>query len=105
MYLNIGALSYALKNKARNFSLILVFLLLIEVYSVISQAIQMLNDTGVIQPAFLKGVTANRNITAFSIAIKIPFIFYLLNLINGFKSKVVLSILLFFLFRVTYDSK
>ena len=52
MYLNIGALSYALKNKARNFSLILVFLLLIEVYSVISQAIQMLNDTGVIQPAF-----------------------------------------------------
>ena len=98
MYLNIGALSYALKNKARNFSLILVFLLLVEVYSVISQAIQMLNDTGVIQPAFLKGVTANRNITAFSIAIKIPFIFYLLNLINGFKSKVVLSILLFFSF-------
>ena len=33
---------------------------------------------GAINPGELKGVTANRNITAFSIAIKIPYVLYLI---------------------------
>ena len=32
-------------------------------------------NAGGIKPGQLKGVTANRNITAFSIAIKIPYVF------------------------------
>ena len=31
----------------------------------------------------LKGVTANRNITAFSLAIKIPFVLFLLHLVTS----------------------
>ena len=39
----------------------------------------MINLTGTISSGELKGVTANRNITAFSIAIKIPFLIYLIH--------------------------
>ena len=35
-------------------------------------------NSGGINPGQLKGVTANRNITAFSIAIKIPYVIYLI---------------------------
>ena len=45
----------------------------IEVYAVVIEAQSMINLTGTISSGELKGVTANRNITAFSIAIKIPF--------------------------------
>ena len=48
----------------------------------------MLNNSGVISAGALKGVTANRNITAFSLAIKLPFAYYLLqNQINIVISK------------------
>ena len=40
----------------------------------------MIFNTNYINSGQLKGVTANRNIAAFSIAIKIPFIFYLYHL-------------------------
>ena len=52
-------------------------ILSIEVYSVLNQALEMYNAGG-IKPGQLKGVTANRNITAFSIAIKIPYVLYLM---------------------------
>ena len=37
----------------------------------------MIDLTGFISSGTLKGVTANRNITAFSLAIKIPFVLFL----------------------------
>ena len=39
----------------------------------------MINTSGKIVGGQLKGVTANRNITAFSIAIKIPIMLYLIH--------------------------
>ena len=51
-------------------------ILAIEVYAVLNEALTMYKAGG-IQSGALKGVTANRNITAFSLAIKIPFILYL----------------------------
>ena len=38
----------------------------------------MINTSGEIISGSLKGVTANRNIAAFSIALKIPFVLFLL---------------------------
>ena len=52
-------------------------ILAIEVYAVLEQALEMYRS-GTINPVQLKGVTANRNITAFSIAIKIPYVIYLI---------------------------
>ena len=52
-------------------------ILAVEVYAVLDQALGMFNDGSII-PEKLKGVTANRNITAFSIAIKIPYVLYLI---------------------------
>ena len=49
----------------------------IEVYAVIVEAQTMIITKGNISSGELKGVTANRNITAFSLAIKIPFVLFL----------------------------
>jgi tetratricopeptide (TPR) repeat protein len=49
----------------------------IEVYAVLEQALEMYK-TGSIIRGNLKGVAANPNITAFSVAIKIPYVLYLL---------------------------
>lgn len=86
------------KNKQHLFSWIIASVALIEIYYVINQAFEMINSTGSVLSAFLKGVTANRNITAFSLAIKIPFIFFLINSLNKNYLKIILSILLFFIF-------
>jgi len=78
MFLSMGILFFNLKNKARFVSWTLSIILSIEIYAVLAEALQMINTSGVISSGSLKGVTANRNITAFSIAIKIPFVLYLL---------------------------
>ena len=96
MYVNIGVFIYQLKYKSNVFSWIIIAILSIEVYYVISDAVQMMNEIGRIDPGSLKGVTANRNITAFSLAIKIPFIYYLIFSLNKFKFNFSLSVLLFF---------
>ena len=70
----MAILLFKLKNKARFISWVISIILSVEVYAVLSQALEMINSTGVISSGTLKGVTANRNITAFSIAIKIPFV-------------------------------
>jgi len=77
MFLNLGILIYNIKNKNRLLSLAIMSILVIEVYAVLAQALEMFNN-GAINPGQLKGVTANRNITAFSIAIKIPYVLYLI---------------------------
>ncbi len=77
MFLNLGIFVYSIKDKNRLLSMVIMGILAIEVYSVLEQALEMYK-AGAINPGELKGVTANRNITAFSIAIKIPYVLYLI---------------------------
>ncbi len=78
MYTNMAILLISINNKEKFFSWILTLILTIEVYSIFFQAIDMINTQGGIISGNLKGVTANRNIAAFSIAMKIPFVLYLI---------------------------
>ena len=91
MFISMGVLLYNLKLKARFISWTIFFILSIEVYAVLDEALQMINTTGVITSGALKGVTANRNITAFSIAIKIPFVLYLVGVLRKTGLKFLLS--------------
>ena len=77
MFLHLGILLYNIKDKNRLLSLAIMAILSMEVYAVLEQALEMYKAGGII-PGNLKGVTANRNITAFSIAIKIPYVLYLI---------------------------
>ena len=96
MFLSMVILLFDLKNKARFISWILSIILSIEIYAVLAEALEMINTTGVISSGTLKGVTANRNITAFSIAIKIPFVLYLIGLVRKSILKFLLSTIIFF---------
>ena len=78
MFLSMAIVLFNLKNKGRFISWMLSIILSVEIYSVLTEALEMINSTGTISSGSLKGVTANRNITAFSIAIKIPFVLYLI---------------------------
>ena len=78
MYLVMGFFVYHLKSKRTFLSFIIMAILSVEIYAVLNEALQMVNTAGSISPGALKGVTANRNITAFSIAIKIPFVLFLI---------------------------
>ena len=78
MFLVMGFFVYHLKSKKTFLSFVITAILSIEVYAVLNEALQMVNTSGVISAGTLKGVTANRNITAFSIAIKIPFVLFLI---------------------------
>ena len=95
MFLSMAILLFNLKNKDRFISLVISIILSVEVYAVLSQALEMINSTGVISPGTLKGVTANRNITAFSIAIKIPFVLYLVGLLKKTSFKILVTTLIF----------
>ena len=77
MFLHLGILLYNIRDKNRLLSLAIMAILSIEVYAVLEQALEMYKAGG-INGGQLKGVTANRNITAFSIAIKIPYVLYLI---------------------------
>ncbi|MDA9306102.1 O-antigen ligase family protein [Flavobacteriaceae bacterium] len=78
MFLAMGFFVYSLKSKRTFLSFVITAILSIEIYAVLNEALQMINTSGSISPVTLKGVTANRNITAFSIAIKIPFVLFLI---------------------------
>ena len=78
MFLGMGFFVYSLKSKRTFLSFVITAILSIEIYAVLNEALQMVNASGVISAGILKGVTANRNITAFSIAIKIPFVLFLI---------------------------
>ena len=76
MFLHLAILLYNIKDKNNLLSVAITLILAIEVYAVLNEALTMYKAGG-IQSGTLKGVTANRNITAFSIAIKIPYVLYL----------------------------
>ena len=82
MFFSMATLSYGLKNKMIFLSWVVSIILAFEIYAVLDQAIELFNSEGRIIGGQLKGVTANRNITAFSIALKIPFVLYLLHIIK-----------------------
>ena len=92
MFLNLGILIYNIKDKNRLLVFAVMGILTIEVYAVLEQALGMYK-AGSINPGELKGVTANRNITAFSIAIKNT----LRDLFDYSKSKIMVKIIYSFL--------
>ena len=94
MFFIMVILTYNLKNKLNLLSWIVSIILAFEIYAVLDQAIDLFNSTGRIQGGQLKGVTANRNITAFSIAIKIPFVLYLIHTIKKTWKKLTLGLLI-----------
>lgn len=95
MYLSMGIMLYSFKNKLLFVPYIIVIILSIEVYYVLKEAVEMFNTTGGVNGSILKGVTANRNITAFSLAIKIPFVLFLLYLVQKRSIKLILTSLIF----------
>ena len=76
MYLSMSICVFNLKNNFRFISWIITIILGFEIFAVLNEALEMINSNGVINSGVLKGVTANRNITAFSIAIKSHFIVF-----------------------------
>ena len=79
MYLHLTLFIYGIKDKITWVSWAMVALLGIEIYAILTEAYAMSQTAAGINPGQLKGVTANRNIGAFSLAIKIPFALYLLH--------------------------
>ena len=98
MYGNMFILIGTLKNKISFLSWTILSILSIEIYYVLAEALEMLNNNGVISAGALKGVTANRNITAFSLAIKLPFVYYLLQTQKKSIIKAAIAVLIFSIF-------
>ena len=95
MFLFMSVFFHKVKSKSILISYFILTILSIEIYSVLNQAMEMIESSGYISSGNLKGVTANRNITAFSIAIKIPFVLYLLYISKKNLLKILLSLILF----------
>ena len=83
-----------LKNKEDILSYVIAIFLLVESIAVINDILVMLSSSGTINSGLLKGVTANRNITAFSIALKIPFVLFLLFFASSTKLRFLLGLIL-----------
>ena len=98
MFLVMGIFLFSFKNKINFISWVILAILCIEVYAVIVEAQTMIITKGNISSGELKGVTANRNITAFSLAIKIPFLLFLFYVTKKKFYKIILCSLLFLTF-------
>jgi len=95
MFVSMAIILYETENKKSFILWVVTIILGIEIYAVLNQALEMINSTGLISPGELKGVTANRNITAFSLAIKIPFVLFLIHNLKKINLKIILSFLIF----------
>ena len=95
MFINMSILIYSIRSKAILFSYFILIILSIETYAVLEQATDMIKNSGSISSGALKGVTANRNITAFSIAIKIPFILFIVYQSKSFLINLFCGLLIF----------
>jgi len=91
MFFSMAVLCYGLKNKMNFLSWVISIIFAFEIYAVLDQAIELFNSTGRIEGGQLKGVTANRNVTAFSLVIKIPFVLYLLHVVKKTWKKLTLT--------------
>lgn len=97
MYLHMAIFIQMSNNKTNWVSWVIILILSVEVYAILTEAYQMSQSASGINPGQLKGVTANRNIAAFSIAIKIPFVLFLLYVVKN-------RVIKFFLFGLTFLS-
>lgn len=95
MYLHLSLFVYGLKDKIKWVSWTLVLILGIEIYAILVEAYQMSQTPQGITPGALKGVTANRNIGAFSMAIKIPFALFILHFATKRWVQIGMSVLIF----------
>ena len=91
MFFSMSILFYNIKKKRAFVSWVITVILGIEIFYVFKEALLMVENTGFISSGTLKGITANRNITAFSIAVKIPFILYLIQVLKKINYKIILS--------------
>lgn len=96
MFFSMSIFFFNLKYKLRFIPWLITVILGIEIYAVLNEALEMVNSSDMISPGKLKGVTANRNITAFSLAIKFPFLLYLIHLEKKVWLKIMLGALLSF---------
>ena len=95
MFSSMFILLSSIKSKFQFFSWVFTVFLGIEIFYVLLEAQQMISTDGYISPGALKGVTANRNITAFSLAIKLPFVYFLLTRVNKKIYKLLLTVVSF----------
>ena len=95
MFFSMGIFFFSLNKKLRFIPWVITLILGVEIYAVFMDALEMLNSTGQIIPNSMKGVAANRNITAFSIAIKIPFVLFLIYIEKKVLLRIILSALIF----------
>ena len=86
-------LSFFLISKIKNPFVFISYLisgfLFIELISYYNDYIQFFSNNDYFDPVKVKGVSGNKNITAASIAIKIPFVLYLMNIS---RSRIIISI-------------
>ena len=92
MFISMAIFLFSFKGKLRFIPWVITIILSVEIYAVLDQALDMINSYGVISSGGLKGLTANRNITAFSLAIKIPFLLFLIQLEKKMWTKIALSL-------------
>ena len=95
MYFITAILLYHLPKKIKFISWVVIIILGIEVYAILAEAAEMISKNNFINSGQLKGVTANRNIAAFSLAIKIPFVIYLFHFSKKYFSKIIFLGLVF----------
>lgn len=98
MFISMTVYFFCLKDKLKLLPTIISLILIIELYFVFDDAISMIKNLGQINPGKLKGITANRNITAFSIANKIPIVLFLIHLSKNLRVKIFWAIVLSFCF-------
>ena len=105
MYLNMAIFIQMTNDKINWLSWTVVLILSVEVYAILTEVYQMSQSVSGIDPGKLKGVTANRNIGAFSIAIKIPFALFILQITKNRILKLYLFGLIFLsLFSLSFIS-
>lgn len=90
MLINMAILLSKVKHTNKLFSVIITSIFSIEAIVLINDAFEMINSFGLINSGELRGVTANRNIAAFSLALKIPFVLYLIVIFRSPKLKFLL---------------
>jgi len=94
MFISMVILLFSINNFNYLFWIISIFLS-VEIYAVLIDAFNLININGRIDGGQLKGVTANRNITAFSLALKIPFVLFLIHISKNSFIKFGLSTIIF----------
>ena len=98
MVISMTVYFFSLKDKLKLIPTIICIILIVELYYVFDDAISMMREVGQLNPGKLKGVAANRNITAFSIANKIPIVLFLIYLAKNIRVKLFWSLILSFCF-------